>query len=93
MPLNIQRSYLPQELVGKPQSVLMPVRYRDTHAGHFHRFMTNPTPRMMGVGLELVAIRKDGSECPTEISLSPYHAPDGLVSRRSDYDSLSEGVG
>lgn len=71
--------YLPHELVGKPQSVLMPARYRDAHADHIHRFMSNPTPRMMGVGLELVAIRKDGSEFLTEISLSPYHAPDGLV--------------
>jgi PAS domain S-box-containing protein len=71
--------YLPRELVGKPHSVLMPARYRDTHAGHIHKFMDNPTPRMMGVGLELVAIRKDGSEFRTEISLSPYHAPDSLV--------------
>ncbi|MGZ6050230.1 MAG: HWE histidine kinase domain-containing protein [Phenylobacterium sp.] len=71
--------YLPRELVGKPHSVLMPARYRDTHAGHMRRFMENPTPRMMGVGLELVAIRKDGSELRTEIGLSPYHAPDGLV--------------
>jgi PAS domain S-box-containing protein len=71
--------YLPRELVGKSHSVLMPARFRDTHAGHIHRFMRNPTPRMMGVGLELVASRKDGSEFRTEISLSPYHAPDGLV--------------
>ena len=71
--------YLPQELVGKPHSVLMPTRFRDTHAGHISRFMSNPTPRMMGVGLELVASRKDGSEFKTEISLSPYQAPDGLV--------------
>jgi len=71
--------YLPRELVGKPHGVLVPARYRDTHAGHMHKFMDNPTPRMMGVGLELVAIRKDGSEFRTEISLSPYHAPDGLV--------------
>jgi PAS domain S-box-containing protein len=71
--------YLPQELVGKPHSVLMPERHRDTHAGHIDRFMSNPTPRMMGAGLELVASRKDGSEFKTEISLSPYRAPDGLV--------------
>lgn len=71
--------YLPQELVGELHSVLMPARYRDTHAGHIDRFMTNPTPRMMGMGLELFASRKDGSEFRTEISLSPYHAPGGLV--------------
>jgi len=57
----------------------MPVRYRDTHAGHIHKFMDNPTPRMMGVGLDLVASRKDGSEFKTEISLSPYHTANGLV--------------
>ena len=41
--------------------------------------MSNPVARMMGVGLELFASRKDGSEFHTEISLSPFHAPDGLV--------------
>lgn len=71
--------YLPQELVGKPHSVLMPARFRETHTGHMDRFMSNPTPRMMGVGLELVASRKDGSEFKTEISLSPYRTPDGMV--------------
>lgn len=71
--------YLPRELVGKPHDLLMPAQYRDTHAGHMRTFMNNPTPRMMGVGLELVAVRKGGSEFRTEISLSPYHAPDGLV--------------
>ena len=71
--------YLPQELIGKPHSVLIPARFRDTHAGHIQRFMIEPTARMMGVGLDLVASRKDGSEFKTEISLSPYQAPDGLV--------------
>jgi len=71
--------YLPDELVGQPHSVLMPERYRDLHAGHMARFMKDPTPRLMGAGLELTARRKDGSEFPTEISLSPYRAPDGIV--------------
>ncbi len=85
--------YLPHELVGKPHSVLMPARFRDTHAGRIHKFMDNPAPRMMGVGLELVAIRKDGSEFRTEISLSPYHAPDGLVviAAMRDRDALHPG--
>ena len=71
--------YLPNELFGKPLSVLIPERYRDLHAGHMDRFMSDPKPRMMGVGLELRALRKDGSEFPTEISLSPHRTPDGLV--------------
>ena len=71
--------YLPNELFGKPLSVLIPERYRDLHSGHLDRFMSDPKPRMMGVGLELHALRKDGSEFPTEISLSPHRTPDGLV--------------
>ena len=71
--------YLANELFGKPLSVLIPERYRDLHLGHLDRFMSDPKPRMMGVGLELRALRKDGSEFPTEISLSPHPAPSGLV--------------
>ena len=71
--------YLPQELVGRPHSVLLPARYHDTHTAHIRRFMIDPEPRMMGTGLDLYARRKDGSEFKTEISLSPYAAPDGLV--------------
>ena len=74
-----KRQSIPDELVGKPLSVLIPERHRNLHAGHMDRFMKDPTPRMMGVGLELRAIRKDGSEFPTEISLSPHRIPDGLV--------------
>ena len=71
--------YLPNELIGKPPSVLIPEWYRDLHGGHLDRFMKDPRPRMMGVGLELRALRKDGSEFPTEISLSPHPTPNGLV--------------
>jgi PAS domain S-box-containing protein len=70
--------HLPDELVGKPLSVLVPEQYRDLHAGHLDRFMIDPTPRMMGAGLELRALRKDGSELSVEISLSPHRTPDGL---------------
>ena len=71
--------HLPDELFGKPLSVLIPERSRDLHLGHLDRFMSDPRPRMMGVGLELRALRKDGSEFSVEISLSPHHTPDGLV--------------
>ena len=69
----------PNSLVGKPFGVLMPKRYREDHSAHLSRFFTDPKPRMMGAGLELHALRRDGSEFLTEISLSPGRIPDGLV--------------
>jgi PAS domain S-box-containing protein len=71
--------YPSNELVGKPLSVLVPERYRGVHAGHLGAFMNDPRPRIMGGGLELRALRKDGSEFSTEISLSPDRTADGLV--------------
>lgn len=87
--------YHPQELIGKPHSVLVPSRYRDAHAAHVDRFMLEPRARMMGVGLQLVAIRKDGTEFKTEISLSPYHAASGLVviAAMRDYEALHPSTG
>ncbi|MDP2298069.1 MAG: PAS domain S-box protein [Pseudolabrys sp.] len=71
--------YLPDELIGKPVGILVPDRHKSRHVGHMDRFMKDPRPRMMGVGMELRARRKDGSEFPTEISLSPHPTPSGLV--------------
>lgn len=71
--------HLPDDLIGKSLSVLIPERYRGLHAGHLDRFISAPTPRMMGTGLELHGRRKDGSELRVEISLSPHRTRDGLV--------------
>lgn len=71
--------YAPSELLGKSPNILVPDRYRSSHPDHIADFMTGPTPRMMGGGLGLAARRKDGSEFPAEISLSPYRSADGLV--------------
>ena len=71
--------YLPNELLGEPLSVLIPDRYRAVHIGHLAGYMNNPSSRMMGAGLKLAALRKDGSEFLIEISLSPYRAPEGIV--------------
>jgi PAS domain S-box-containing protein len=71
--------YAPRELLGKSPDLLVPERYRSSHAGHMDRFLGDPSPRMMGAGLDLAARRKDGTEFRAEISLSPYRSTEGQV--------------
>ena len=84
--------YLPDELLGRSLSVLIPERFRDLHTGHLARFMMHPSSRMMGAGLELAALRKDGREFLVEISLSPYRAPDGIVVIAAMRDITTTGI-
>ncbi|HTL12729.1 MAG TPA: PAS domain S-box protein, partial [Bdellovibrionota bacterium] len=63
--------YAPGELEGKPIEVLIPARFLDRHVAHRDRYMAKPDSRPMGRALELFARRKDGTEFPVEVSLSP----------------------
>jgi PAS domain S-box-containing protein len=66
------------ELLGQPVELLVPARFRANHPEHRSHFFSAPQPRAMGEGLQLFGLRKDGSEFPVEISLSPIHTEDGL---------------
>lgn len=69
-----------EELMGQAVEMLVPERFRERHADHRTDYAATPNNRPMGLGLELTGRRKDGSEFPAEISLSPMKSPDeGLV--------------
>lgn len=71
--------YAVDELVGRPIEVLVPERIRVAHVGMRDRFMEDPHPRPMGPQAELCGQRKDGSEFPTEISLTPVRTASGVI--------------
>jgi PAS domain S-box-containing protein len=71
--------YKPEELRGQPVEHLIPQRAQSGHVGHRADYFAHPHPRPMGAGMELHGRRKDGSEFPVEISLSPLDTPDGPV--------------
>jgi PAS domain S-box-containing protein len=64
------------ELLREPVELLVPERYRGVHRGHRDGYSSDPRTREMGADLELYGLRKDGSEFPVEISLSPIHEGD-----------------
>ena len=51
---------------------LIPHRYHPQHTKYRDNYNKNPEPRPMGVGKDLFAVKKDGTEFPVEISLSNY---------------------
>ena len=68
-----------EELLGAPIDVLIPARVREKHREHIAKYRDHPHVRSMGIGLGLFALRKDGSEFPAEISLSPLKTDQGML--------------
>jgi PAS domain S-box-containing protein len=70
--------YSREELLGKSVDMLVPERFRSPHPGHRQSFLNRPRVRAMGAGRDLYGLRKDGSEVPVEIGLTPVVTEEGL---------------
>lgn len=78
--------YPRQELIGKSMELLLPERFRHTH--HFQRgdYFAQPHARTMGAGMELRGLRKDSSEFPVDVSLSPLKTEQGVLVMATIHD-------
>jgi len=71
--------YAQAELLGKPIEVLVPAERRENHIQYRMEYVSAPHPRPMGSGMELTALRKDGTSIAVEVSLSPIPLDDELL--------------
>jgi PAS domain S-box-containing protein len=71
--------YSRNELLGQKVEVLIPKQFRKHHPDHRTGYFADPKARGMGSELELHGLRKDGTEFPVEISLSPLETEEGIL--------------
>ena len=71
--------YSRNEMIGQPVEMLIPDRFRSTHTVDRERFTRSPHARAMGIGLDLHGLRKNGTEFPVEVSLSPLATGEGTL--------------
>ena len=69
--------YEREELIGQRVEMLVPERFRERHPAARTGFAQSPVARPMGAGRDLFGLRKDGTEVPIEIGLTPLRTPDG----------------
>jgi PAS domain S-box-containing protein len=92
--------YAREELIGEPVEMLVPHRFRAQHPTYRKAYVEQPRLREMGANLELTALRRDGTEFPVEISLSPIETEEELlvsttirdVSRRKQAERKFRGL-
>src|SRR3974377_1581449 len=71
--------YSRDEMVGRPVEFLIPARFRKSHPDYRNEFNQRPSTRPMGVGRDLFALLKDGTEVPIEIGLNPIQTREGIT--------------
>lgn len=71
--------YASSELLGCLVEILIPDRFRSVHATHRSAYNERPSMRPMGSGLQLYGKRKDGTEFPVDIMISPVETADGKL--------------
>ncbi|TAJ52366.1 MAG: PAS domain S-box protein [Nevskiaceae bacterium] len=64
--------YAPAEVLGENLSMLMPAPYRQEHDGYIQRYQKTSQPRIIGIGRQVLAQRKDGSTVPIELSVGEF---------------------
>jgi PAS domain S-box-containing protein len=67
------------ELVGQQVEMLVPARFRSDHIEHRERYFEDPGTRELGSGMEFYALRRDGSEFPADIAVSPVGTVQGTT--------------
>ncbi len=71
--------YPREELIGQSVELLVPERFRRRHPGYRDDFYHKPHARPMGAGRDLFGLRKDGTEVPVEIGLTPIETEQGMM--------------
>lgn len=71
--------YKREELLGKSYDILIPGRFREKHAGYCAGYFEKPTTKKMALHLGAIAMRKNGSEFPVEINMSPIETEEGII--------------
>ncbi len=67
------------EVIGRNVSLLMPAPWGEEHDGCVQRYLTSHKPRIIGIGREVIALRKDGTTFPAELAISEMVLPDRRI--------------